>query len=199
MILYKLIRELKYQFRYVLPLWFVQFLTNWLPENRITIRLRGILVKPFLGKCGRRLTLARRVTFLNPHGIRLGDNVYLATGCWIDGIGGLTIEDEVKLSPYVVVTTSTHCFKNNSVFGGGSRTTPVSIGKGSWIASHSVLVAGTTIGSGSIIGANSVVTKDIPDNVFAGGVPAKVISSRKENIPNIASRYDAIKKGFANE
>jgi hypothetical protein len=61
----RIFKEIAYQFRYALPLWFVQLLTNWLPENRITIRIRGALVAPFLGKCGRNLRLARYVTFLN--------------------------------------------------------------------------------------------------------------------------------------
>ena len=67
------------------------------------------------------------MTFLNSSGIKVGDNVYIATGCWIDGIGGLTIEDEVELSPFVVITTSTHCFKDNSVRFGGSRRTSTKI------------------------------------------------------------------------
>lgn len=186
-----IIRQFLYQFRYVLPIWFLQILTNWLPENQITIRLRGVFIKPFLGKCGKNLQLARNITFLNPHGITIGDNVYIATGCWIDGIGGLTIEDEVELSPFVVITTSTHCFKGNSVRFGGARKEPVVIGKGSWIASHSTVVLGCKIGSGSLIGANAVVSRDIPDNVFAGGVPAKVIGPRTDKEPNIlSSRFE---------
>jgi len=184
------IKEIWYQFRYAIPLWFVQLLTNWLPENRVTIRIRGALVAPFLGKCGKNLQLARGVTFLNANGITIGDNVYIAAGCWLDGIGGLTIENEVELSPYVVITTSSHCFKDNSVRFGGSRTAPVRIGKGSWIASHATVVSGCKVGSGCIIGSNTVVTKDIPDNVFAGGVPAKVIRPRTDKEPNIFSRFD---------
>lgn len=195
----RLLFHVYYQFRYVLPIWLVQLLTNWLPENRLTIRLRGGLIRPFLGRCGRGLTLARGITFLNPHGICVGEHVYIATGCWIDGIGGLTIEDEVKLSPYVVITTSSHCFRNNSVRGGGSRTASVRIGKGSWIASHATLAAGSRVGSGTIIGANAVVTKDIPDNVFAAGVPARVIGPRKDAAANVFRREDAFVKAKDNK
>lgn len=184
--------ELTYQFRYILPLWVVQLFSNWLPENRVTIRLRGLLVKPFLGRCGKNLQLARRVTFLNPHGISIGDHVYLATGCWVDGIGGLTIEDQVQLSPYVVITTSSHCFKDNSGRFGGSRAAPVRIGRGSWLASHVTVAAGSRIGSGVIVGANAVVSKDIPDNVFAAGLPARVIGPRVDHEPTVFSRADAI-------
>ena len=185
----KLLKELRYQCRYAMPLWFVQLLTNWLPENRITIRIRGALVRPFLSKCGGNLQLARGVTFLNVSGIEIGSDVYIATGCWIDGIGGLTIEDEVKISPYVVITTTSHCFKDNSVRFGGSRRRSIKIGKGTWVAAH-VVITGAKIGSGAIVGANSVVTRDLPDNVFAAGTPAKVISPRVDKQPNIFSRFD---------
>lgn len=184
-----MIKQILYQFRYILPIWLVQSLTNWLPENRISIKLRGILIKPFLGGCGKNLQLAKHITFLNPHGIEIGDNVYIAASCWIDGIGGLTIEDEVELSPFVVVTTSSHCFKENSVRSGGSKKAKVKIGRGSWIASHAVIVAGAEVGSGVIIGANAVVSQSIPDNVFAGGVPAKVISNRQDKEPDVFTRF----------
>jgi len=186
-------KQILYQLRYILPLWIVQLLTNWLPENRITIRLRGAFVKPFLGKCGKNLQLAKNITFLNSSNIEIGDNVYIATGCWIDGIGGLVIEDEVELSPFVVITTSSHCFKDDSVRFGGSRVSSVHIGKGSWLASHVTVAANCSIGSGTIVGSNAVVTKDIPDNVFAAGIPAKVIGPRIDKKANIFSRFDILK------
>lgn len=185
----QILKEVRYQCRYALPLWFVQLLTNWLPENRITIRIRGALARPFLGKCGKNLQLARDVTFLNPAGIKLGDDIYVATGCWVDGLGGLEIEDQVKISPYVVIATTSHCFKDDSVRFGGSRRRSVKIGKGTWVAAH-VVITGAKIGSGAIVGANSVVTRDLPDNVFAAGTPAKVISPRVDKQPNIFSRFE---------
>lgn len=185
----QIFKEIAYQCRYTIPLWFVQLLTNWLPENRITIRIRGALAAPFLGKCGKNLQLAKGVTFLNSSGIEIGNNVYIATGCWIDGMGGLVIEDEVKISPFVVITTTSHCFKDNSVRFGGSLRRAAKIKKGSWIASH-VVITGAVIGSGTIVGANAVVSRDIPDNVFAAGIPARVIGPRVDKEPNIFSRFD---------
>jgi len=190
----KMVEQIKIQLRYILPLWFVQLLTNWLPDNRLTIGLRGFLIRPFLKSCGKNLQIAKNVTFLNPFGIHFGNDIYIATGCWLDGFGGLTIEDEVELSPYVVITTSSHCFKDNSVRFGGSRTAPVTIGKGSWLASHVVVAAGTSVGPGTIIAANAVVTKDISANVFAAGVPAAVKGPRPDGIPNVFTRTDVLKK-----
>jgi len=87
-----MVEQIKIQLRYILPLWFVQLLTNWLPDNRLTIGLRGFLIRPFLKSCGKNLQIAKNVTFLNPFGIHFGNDIYIATGCWLDVIGGLTIE-----------------------------------------------------------------------------------------------------------
>jgi acetyltransferase-like isoleucine patch superfamily enzyme len=175
-----LIAELKYQFRYRLPMWLVGLLTNWWPDNRVTIKIRGAMLRPFFKKCGRNFTISRNVTFASPHNIEIGNDVYVATGAWLNGLGGLIIEDEVEISPYVVIDTCVHTFRDNSVRLGGSVIAPVRIGRGSWLAAHSVVRAGVDIGSGVLVAGNAAVVKDVPDNVMVGGVPAKVIGPRKE-------------------
>ncbi len=80
----KIFAEIKYQLRYRLPLWFAGFLTNWLPDNKITVKLRGFLHKPFFKKCGKNLTLGKGVIFASPHNIEIGDNGH--------GIGSSTDE-----------------------------------------------------------------------------------------------------------
>ena len=49
--------EVFHQLRWALPIWLVGLLTNWLPDNRITLRLRGMLARPFIRRCGRGLLL----------------------------------------------------------------------------------------------------------------------------------------------
>ena len=176
-----LVEEVKYQLRYALPLCLVCLLTNWWSDNAITIRIRGILFSWFLGKCGKNFTVGRDVTILDGDRLTVGDNVYFAKGSWLNATGGLEIEDEVMLGPYVVVATSKHSFKNGSVRFGGYRCMPVRIGRGSWLGAHVVVSGGVNIGRGNLIGANAVVTKDTPDNVLVGGVPAKVIRERENN------------------
>jgi acetyltransferase-like isoleucine patch superfamily enzyme len=181
--------QLWYQLRYALPIWFVGLLTDWWPDNRITIRLRGMLFRRFFRRCGRGLTLARRVTFLNLHGIEIGNNVYFATGAWVDGIGGVTIGDEVKISPYAVLASSSHCFKDGSVARGGSRTAPIVVGSGTWISSHVVVAAGSSIGRGCLIAGNAVVAGEVPDGVMAGGIPARVLRPTPQREPNVLKRF----------
>lgn len=166
--------------RYDIPLWFMGLLTNWWPDNRITIRLRGIVFKPFILKCGKHFAVAKYVQLKSTHRLTIGDDVYLATGVWLNAMGGMTIEDEVVMGPYVVISTGMHAFKNNSVKFGGTIMEPVTIGKGSWLAAHAVVRAGVKIGSGVLVAANAAVCKDIPDNVMVGGVPAKAIGPRTD-------------------
>lgn len=178
--------ELKTQFRYTLPLWFILLLTNWLPDNRITIKLRGWLAHFFISKCGKNFQLGSGVTMLNTFNMQIGNDVYIAKGSWLNAMGGLTLEDEVILAPYVVISTLQHVFKNNSVRFGGSISGPVRIGRGTWLAAHSSVKSGVTIGKGNLIAANAFVVRDTPDYTIMGGVPAKII---KENYDGEAAFY----------
>lgn len=178
--------ELKNQFRYVLPLWFVLLITNWMPDNRMTIRWRGMLASLFIKKCGKNFTIGSNVTLQNSHNLVIGDNVYIAKGTWLNALGGLTIEDEVILAPYVVISTLQHIFKNKSVRFGGSIAAPVVIGKGTWLAAHVSVKCGVTIGKGNLIAANAFVVSNTEDYKIMGGVPAKLI---KDNVDGESSFY----------
>ena len=165
-------------FKYLLHmpgLWLVQILTNWIPDMPVTCRFRGFLCGLFFKKCGQNFQCGSHVRFLCPWGIEIGDNVYIAAGSWISGTESLVLKDEVVIGPYVIIATADHTFKDSSVRFGGSVRAPVEVGRGSWIASHVVVTPGVIIGKGCLIAAGAVVTKSIPDNVVAGGVPAKII------------------------
>lgn len=186
--------EIYIQLRYILPLWFVQLITGWLPDNRITIRLRGLMAKPFIGRCGKNFTLGSNVTLNSPHNLNIGDNVYIAKGTWLNALGGLTLEDEVVVAPYVVISTLQHVFKDGSVRFGGSTAAPVRIGKGSWLAAHVSVKCGVTIGRGNLIAANAFVVNDTDDFKVLGGVPAKVIKDNSDGIASFFSRRDLLRK-----
>lgn len=183
-------RELIYQLRWAIPIWLMGLLTNWWPDNRLTLRVRGALARPFIGRCGYGLQLGRNVTLLNSHRLVIGDHVYVAQGCWLNGLGGMTLEDEVILGPYVVISTLQHVFKNGSARFGGSISGSVKIGRGSWLAAHVAVKCGVTIGKGSLVAANAAVTGDIPDGVIVGGVPAKVIGPNVDGTPSFFRRED---------
>ena len=183
--------ETWYQLRWALPVWLVGLSTNWLPDNRIASRLRGAMMRPFVGRCGRGFMLGAHVTLLNTHRLEVGDNVYIARGSWLNCFGGLVIEDEVSIAPYVVISTVQHVFKDGSVYGGGSIARAVRIGKGSWLAAHVAVKCGVTIGRGNIVAANACVVSDTPPQVIVGGVPAKVIAANSDGEAEVFFRTDA--------
>ncbi len=96
--------------------------------------------------------------------------------------GQITIGSYVRIAPYVFILAANHRFADpdRPIHHQGLEFAPVTIEDDVWIGAHVVVVAGTTIGQGSVIGAGAVVTKDIPSYSIAVGVPAKVIRSRRE-------------------
>lgn len=187
--------ELFYQLRWALPIWLVGLLTNWWPDNRIAQLLRGMLARPFIGSCGRGLQLGRNVTILNGHRLEIGDHVYIAHGSWLNCLGGMTLESEVILGPYVVISTLQQVFKNGSVRFGGSISRPVRIGCGSWLAAHVAVKCGVSVGKGSLVAANAMVASDIPGGVVVGGVPATIIGPNRDGEAELFNRRGAASRG----
>lgn len=164
--------------RYDWPLHFVLLFTNWLPDNVIFLRLRGWLAQPFFGECGPDLRLGRHLTFYNPSRIKIGAHIYLAYGCmFLAGAEEIRIGDEVIMGPYCVLASEDHLRKNNSFRYGSTSTAPITVERGCWLGAHVVVTAGTTVGQGTLVAAGAVVTKNIPDYVLAGGIPACVIKA----------------------
>ncbi|MEZ9356499.1 hypothetical protein AB4143_10030 [Vibrio breoganii] len=184
------LKEIHYQCRYSLPVWFIQILTAFLPDIGPFIRMRGYLVSLFLPNRPKGFLLGRDVTLLNINRLYIGDYVYIAKGAWLNAVGNIHLNSEVTLSPYVVISSTVHGFKEGSVHRGGSHPAEVSVGFGSWVSSHSVVSAGVVIGKSVVIAANSVVTTSTDDNVILGGVPAKYIKPRTDNPSNFKTKHD---------
>lgn len=163
--------------RYDWPLHFVLLLTNWLPDNVPFLRLRGWLASHFLGSCGKGLELGRSITFYNPSKIEIGNNVYIAYGCWFMAGGKIRIEDEVLFGPYSVIVSSDHIRKASSYRYGSEHTAPITIRNGCWIAAHVTVTAGTLIGQGTVVAAGAVVRGEMPSNSLVAGQPARVIKT----------------------
>ncbi len=114
--------------------------------------------------------------------IKIGENCTINSFCFIYADkGGLEIGNNVLMGPGVGVFGSNYeCNDvNKPIIDQGIISRGIKIEDDVWIGSNSTILDGVTIGRGSIIGAGSVVTKDIPPFSSAFGVPAKVIKKRK--------------------
>lgn len=105
--------------------------------------------------------------------IRVGRRVFINFDCVFMDRGGITLGDDVLIGPRVNLITINHLIDPNN-----RRTTvckPITIEDNVWIGAGVTVLPGITIGKNAIIGAASVVTKDVPPNTIAVGTPAKVV------------------------
>ena len=96
-------------------------------------------------------------------------------------VAPVTIGSRTLFGPNVQIYTATHPINPMERASGLEYAKPISIGDDVWIGGSAVICPGVNIGARSVIGAGSVVTKDIPADVFAAGNPCKVIRSLTEN------------------
>lgn len=107
--------------------------------------------------------------------IFLGEKVFFNFNCVILDVMKVKIGSRSMFGPNVQIYTATHPLNYKERAGGLEFAKPVSIGEDVWLGGSAVICPGVHIGDRSVIGAGSVVTKDIPSNVFAAGNPCKVI------------------------
>ncbi|WP_281225537.1 sugar O-acetyltransferase [Flavobacterium aquiphilum] len=107
----------------------------------------------------------------------IGKNVFINSDCTFLDLGGITIEDDVLIGPKVSLLTEGHPIeseKRKALF-----VKPILIKRNVWIGAGAIILPGVTIGENSIVAAGAVVSKDVPDNVVVGGIPAKIIKEIK--------------------
>lgn len=106
---------------------------------------------------------------------KIGKNVFINFDCIFLDLGGITIEDNVLIAPRVSLLSEGHPVSPEHRKSLVPK--PVHIKKNVWIGAGATILQGVTIGENSIVSAGAVVSKDVPDNVIVGGIPAKIIKT----------------------
>ena len=137
------------------------------------------MLKRLIRKLLSRLRGEADIKELKKQGLKIGRNCKILQGVILDPshVWHINIGDGVTIAPGVHILAHDASMKNHL---GYTRIGKVNIGSAVFIGAGSIILPGTTIGDNSIIGAGSVVTKDIPPNVIAAGNPAHVLLSLEE-------------------
>jgi acetyltransferase-like isoleucine patch superfamily enzyme len=113
--------------------------------------------------------------------VKIGDRCLIGRGSGIVGHLGIEIGDDVWTGHYVYITDQNHGYADlgRPISRQSQPERPVTIGDGSWLGHGTVVLPGSRVGRHVVIGANSVVTGDIPDYSVAVGAPARVIKDMR--------------------
>lgn len=115
------------------------------------------------------------------HHVHLGKHVYANFNLTLVDDTHITIGDYTMIGPNVVIATGGHPILPSLRQEGYQYNAPVHIGKNCWLGAGVIVVPGVTIGDNTVVGAGSVVTKDLPGNVVAAGNPCRVLRPINEH------------------
>lgn len=151
-------------------------------EGLFWVGIRYVFLKSIAKSCGEAVAVYSNTYILNPQNLELGSNVTIQPMTYIEASGGVKIGSDTSIAHGVSIMSETHNTAERDVLFKcqGMTYKPVIIGEDTWIGAKATILAGVTIGDKVIVGANAVVTKDLPDYAVAVGAPAKIIKYRGE-------------------
>lgn len=157
-------------------LYYFQIFISYLPSHLI----RKFLLKNIYG-----LTIEKSSALYHGFEIRGAKNIFIGKNSIIgnkvilDGRYGLKIGNNVNIGTRVTIWTAQHDYNSTDFLGIGAS---VEIQDYAWIASEATIMPGVKIGKGAVVAAKALVTKDVEDYTVVGGIPAKKIASRRQDL-----------------
>ena len=131
----------------------------------------SLMKELFYNQIGENSVVNNQLTVVLPKNVTIGSGVTVMNGALMMAAGGITIEDNVMIAANVQLISNNHDPYDRQIL----TCKPVLIKYGAWVGAGATILPGVTVGKYAIIGANSVVNKDIPDYAVAVGSPAKVV------------------------
>ena len=136
---------------------------------------RDALLRELLAGFGEKSEIVGPVFFDYGVHVQIGERSFLNANCVLLDCASITIGDRTLIGPAVQIYAATHPLDPEIRASGLELAKPVTIGDDVWIGGGAIICPGVNIGSRTTIGAGSVVTRDIPVDVFAAGNPCRVI------------------------
>jgi acetyltransferase-like isoleucine patch superfamily enzyme len=161
------------------------YAANNLVANLPSFRIRHLYYRKIMNYALGNDSSIHMNVFVTGANITIGDNVVINRSTYMDGRIGITIKDNVSISPEVYILSMEHD-PNDANF--GTRGGEVIIEENAWIGARAMILPGVHIGEGAVIGAGTVVTKNVAPYKIVAGAPAHEIGERKCEI-NYKCRY----------
>ena len=144
---------------------------SWVPGSR----WRQALLRVFGARIGSGVVIKPRVRVKFPWRLEVGDHVWIGEGVWIDNLDRVTIGAHACISQGAYLCTGSHDWAKQSF---DLITKPIQIGEGAWVAAHSVVAPGATLGETSVLTIGSVAIGELASRTIYSGVPAQAIKKR---------------------
>jgi maltose O-acetyltransferase len=160
---------------------------RWLPSQpipgyKLAYVARRAVIRSISKRCGRNVLIKRNAYFGDGAELEIGDYSQFGENCVVPR--DLVLGRDVVMGPDVVIWASPHESSSLEVpirCQGGTARRPVRIGDDVWIGQRAIIMPGVRVGSHAVIGAASVVTRDVPEYSVVAGVPARVLRMRNES------------------
>lgn len=137
---------------------------------------RGEILRSLLGAIGPGTIIVPRLTCDYGAHVHIGADSFLNYDTILLDCADITIGDEVNIGPRCQLLTALHPMDDHAARRAGWETAePVAVGSGAWLGGGVIACPGVSIGVNAVVGAGSVVTRDVPGGVFAAGNPCRVI------------------------
>ncbi len=158
-------------------------------EDQLEIRTR--ILKDLIPDAGENLWLQPPFYCDYGYNMKIGERVFFNFNCVVLDVAPVIIGSRTMFAPNVQIYTATHPIDPVERSSGKEYAKPITIGSDVWVGGSVVICPGVSIGDRSVIGAGSVVTKDIPADVIAAGNPCRVIRRIDEKPPTATENSPA--------
>ncbi len=159
-----------------LRMYFANYVITHVPSHAIRLLYYRQVLR---FKVGDESAILMGTTFEAPGRLTIGAGSTVNKDCLLDSRGTLSIGDSVSISSGVTILTAEHDVQSRSFAG---REEPVRVESHVFIGTRALILPGVTLGTGAVVAAGAVVTKSVPPYTIVGGVPAKTIGKRIEDL-----------------
>lgn len=159
---------------------YMQFQVSYIPSHHIR---DWIYKSVYLVKMAPKSIIYFGAEIRGSYNLKIGRGAIIGDKAVLDArVGGIEIGENVQLGSFVKLWTDSHDMNDPYFRGTPGKRGPIKIGNRAWLGPNVTVIHSVTIGEGAVVAAGSVVTKDVEPFAIMGGIPAKKIGERSQNL-----------------